>query len=99
MNETVFSILLFVLGLIIGLVVITVINILKKKNEAKTADSIIDVAKKDAEKLKRDTLFETKEEIHKLKMDADKKLKRKKAKLKSKKKDYFKEKIILIVVI
>ena len=82
MNETVFSILLFVLGLIIGLVVITVINILKKKNEAKTADSIIDVAKKDAEKLKRDTLFETKEEIHKLKMDADKEIKEKKGEIK-----------------
>ena len=82
MNETVFSILLFVLGLIIGLVVITVINILKKKNEDKTADSIIDVAKKDAEKLKRDTLFETKEEIHKLKMDADKEIKEKKGEIK-----------------
>ena len=82
MNETGFSILLFVLGLIIGLVVITVINILKKKNEAKTADSIIDVAKKDAEKLKRDTLFETKEEIHKLKMDADKEIKEKKGEIK-----------------
>ena len=82
MNETVFSILLFVLGLIIGLVVITVINIFKKKNEAKTADSIIDVAKKDAEKLKRDTLFETKEEIHKLKMDADKEIKEKKGEIK-----------------
>ena len=82
MNETVFSILLFVLGLMIGLVVITVINILKKKNEAKTADSIIDVAKKDAEKLKRDTLFETKEEIHKLKMDADKEIKEKKGEIK-----------------
>ena len=82
MNETFFSILLFVLGLIIGLVVITVINILKKKNEAKTADSIIDVAKKDAEKLKRDTLFETKEEIHKLKMDADKEIKEKKGEIK-----------------
>ena len=33
MNETVFSILLFVLGLIVGLVSIIVINILKKKNQ------------------------------------------------------------------
>ena len=82
MSETVFSILLFVLGLIVGLVVITVVNVLKKKNEAKTADSIIDVAKKDAEKIKRDTLFETKEEIHKLKMDADKEIKEKKGEIK-----------------
>ena len=82
MSETGFSILLFVLGLIVGLVVITVVNVLKKKSEAKTADSIIDVAKKDAEKIKRDTLFETKEEIHKLKMDADKEIKEKKGEIK-----------------
>ena len=46
MNETVFSILLFVLGLIVGLVSIIVINILKKKNQEKEADSIIEKAKK-----------------------------------------------------
>ena len=40
MNETVFSILLFVLGLILGLVSILIINFLKKKNETKEADSI-----------------------------------------------------------
>ena len=68
MNETVFSILLFVLGLILGLAAITLVNYIKKKNDTKKADSIIDKAKKDAEKIKRDSLFETKEEIHKLKM-------------------------------
>ena len=57
MNETVFSILLFVLGLILGLVSILIINFLKKKNETKEADSIIEKAKKDADKLKRDSLF------------------------------------------
>ena len=50
MNETVFSILLFVLGLIVGLVIILVISILKKKRDHKRADSIIDQAKKEAEK-------------------------------------------------
>ncbi len=35
MNETVFSILLFVLGLIVGLVSIIVINILKEKKSRK----------------------------------------------------------------
>ena len=75
MNETVFSILLFVLGLIVGLVSIIVINILKKKNQEKEADSIIEKAKKDADKIKRESLFETKEEIHKLKIEADKEIK------------------------
>lgn len=80
MNETVFSILLFVLGLIVGLVSIIVINILKEKNQEKEADSIIEKAKKDADKIKRESLFETKEEIHKLKIEADKEIKEKKAK-------------------
>ena len=78
MSETVFSILLFVLGLILGLVSIFVINFLRKKKDQKKADSIIDNAKKDADKIKRDSLFETKEEIHKLKMDTDKEIKEKK---------------------
>ena len=82
MNETVFSILLFILGLIIGLVSILIINSLKKKRETKEADSIIDKAKKDADKLKRDSLFEAKEEIHKLKIEADKEIKEKKGEIK-----------------
>ncbi len=82
MNETVFSILLFVLGLIVGLVIILVISILKKKRDHKRADSIIDQAKKEAEKIKRDSLFETKEEIHKLKIDSEKEIKEKKSEIK-----------------
>ena len=82
MNETIFSILLFVLGLIIGLVVILAISFLKKKKDQKKADSIIEQAKKEAEKIKRDSLFETKEEIHKLKIDADKEIKEKKNEVK-----------------
>ena len=82
MNETVFSILLFVLGLVLGLGSIILINSFKKKNDTKKADSIIEKAKKEAEKIKRDSLFETKEEIHKLKMDADKEVKEKKVEIK-----------------
>ena len=82
MNETVFSILLFVLGLILGFAAISLINFLKKKNDTKKAETIIDKAKKDAEKIKRDSLFETKEEIHKLKMEADKEIKEKKSEVK-----------------
>ena len=67
MNNTVFSIFLFILGLIIGFVVVFIVNFLKKKSDNKKADSIIETAKKDADKIKRESLFETKEEIHKLK--------------------------------
>ena len=43
------------------------IMFLKNKKDQKTSENIINTAKKDAEKIKRDSLFETKEEIHKLK--------------------------------
>ena len=78
MDKTLFSILLFVLGLVIGLAIISVINFLKKKNDDKKAETIIDKAKKDADKIKRDSLLETKEEIHKLKLEADKEVKERK---------------------
>ena len=82
MSNTLFSILLFVLGLIIGFAGIYVFNYLKNKNDEKKADTIIEKAKKDADKIKRDSLLETKEEIHKLKLDADKEVKEKKNEVK-----------------
>ena len=88
MDKTVLSILLFVLGLGIGLALVFLFNFLKNKKDSNKADTIIDKAKKEAEKIKRDSLFETKEEIHKLKLEADKEIKEKKI-------GFFKEKIIL----
>ena len=82
MSNIMFSILLFVLGLIIGFAIIYIVNYLKKKNDDKKADTIIEKAKKEADKIKRDSLFETKEEIHKLKLDADKEVKEKKNEIK-----------------
>jgi len=82
MNDTIFSILVFVFGLIIGVALIFVINYLKNKKNEKTADSIIEKAKKEADKIKRDSLFETKEDIHKLKLEADKEIKEKKNEVK-----------------
>jgi len=81
-NGTIFSILMFVLGLILGIVVLVIINYLKIKNNGNKAESIIEKAKKDAEKLKRDSLFETKEEIHKLKLETEKEIKEKKNEIK-----------------
>ena len=82
MNKTVFSILAFILGLIIGIILLLVINYLKNKKKEKKADSIIASAKKEADKIKRESLFETKEEINKLKLEADKNIKEKKSELK-----------------
>lgn len=82
MNETIFSILLFILGLIIGVVVLLIINYLRTKEKEKKAESIIEKAKKEADKIKRESLFETKEELNKLKIDVDKEIKEKKNEVK-----------------
>ena len=82
MNDVFFSILIFVLGLIVGAVVLLIINSVRNKRTAKKADLVIEKAKKDADKIKRESLFETKEEINKLKLDADKEIKEKKNEVK-----------------
>ena len=82
MSGTGFSILMFVLGLILGVIVLLVINYLKVKNSQSKAELIIDKAKKDADKIKRESLFETKEEIHKLKLEIEKEIKEKKNEVK-----------------
>ena len=82
MNKAVFSIFSFVLGIIIGVIILLIINYLKNKKTEKKADSIITSAKKEEEKIKRESIFETKEEINKLKLDADKEIKEKKNELK-----------------
>lgn len=82
MNSVVTSILVFVLGFIIGILVIILINFLRIKKNTKMALDIVEAAKKDADKIKRDSLLETKEEIHKLKLDTDKEIKEKKQEIK-----------------
>ena len=82
MNETAFSILLFILGLILGLGAMILGLYIKNKMDKKQAESIIEKAKKEAEKNKRDIIFETKEELHKLKLESEKEIKEKKSEIK-----------------
>jgi len=82
MNSVIFSILVFILGLIGGIIIIIAVGAIKKKKDEVLATSIIDNAKKEADKLKRDSILEYKEEIHKLKLDADKEIKEKKSEIK-----------------
>ena len=76
------SILLVVVGLIVGFAVSYLINYLQNKGVSKKADNMINQAKKEIEKLKRDAAIEQKEEAHKMKMDLDKEIREKKAELK-----------------
>ena len=71
-----------IIGLVLGFIAYYVINSIKQKNSGKYAEKIIEDAKKEAEKVKRNSLFETKEEIHNLKLEADKEIKNRKAEIK-----------------
>ena len=82
MNTFLISILVFILGLIIGVVAIIGFNNLKAKRDEKEALDIIEQAKKNAEKSKRESILEAKEEIHKLKIETEKEIKEKKKEIK-----------------
>lgn len=82
MNTLLISILVFILGLIIGVLVTIGLKALKLKRDAVVALEIIEQAKKDAEKSKRESILEAKEEIHKLKIETEKEIKEKKKEIK-----------------
>ncbi|MCR5787868.1 MAG: ribonuclease Y [Bacilli bacterium] len=67
------------IGLFAGGIVILVINFIRNKNVNRNANKIIEDAKKEADKHRRDALFELKEESYKLKQELDAEIKEKKA--------------------
>ena len=71
MNTLLISILVFFLGIFLGVAGMTIINVIKIKRGRSTALSIVEEAKKEAEKSKRESILETKEEIHKLKLETE----------------------------
>ena len=72
MNNTLLSILMIILGLICGIVITLIINFIRTKAAESKISILTERARKEAEKVKRDMLFEAKEESHKIKMDLDK---------------------------
>ena len=82
MMKIIISILLVVIGLIVGFVLNIILNSIRENNANKRIETIIEKARKEAEKLKRDSILESKEEIHKLKLDYDKEVKERKQELK-----------------
>ena len=82
MNNIIFSILLVLIGIFIGIICIIVINYFRGINSSKKIDAMLEKAKKDADKIKRDYLLEAKEEAHKIKQETDKEVKEKKAEIK-----------------
>lgn len=82
MNQMIASILLVLLGLFIGVFIVIVLNNLRASRASKKIETLLEQAKKDAEKIKRDYILDAKEEAHKLKIDTDKEVKEKKAEVK-----------------
>ncbi len=82
MNNIVFSILLILIGLFVGIIFMIILNSIKLMNASKKVQSLLDNAKKEADKLKRDSILEAKEENHRLKIELDKETKEKKQEIK-----------------
>ncbi len=82
MNNIVFSILLILIGLFVGIIFMIILNSIKLMNASKKVQNMLETAKKEADKLKRDSILEAKEENHRLKVELDKETKEKKQEIK-----------------
>ena len=78
MNGIAFSILLVLIGIFIGIICIILFNYFRNNSVSKKIDNMLEKAKKDADKIKRDYLLEAKDEAHKIKIETDKEIKEKK---------------------
>jgi len=81
MEITTGSILFLIIGLILGVIIAFIIIAITGFGAGKRAEKILQEAKKEADKHRRDTLLELKEESHKLKLEADREIKEKKSDL------------------
>ena len=61
MNKTLFSILLVIIGLVVGILLTFLINHFRVNNAQSKIKKLNEKAQKEAEKVKRDMLFEAKE--------------------------------------
>jgi ribonuclease Y len=82
MDTILISILTSVLGLSLGASSVLVIGRIKNNRTSNKAENIIEKAQKEADKLKREYLFEAKEEAHKLRLEVEKDIKEKKNEVK-----------------
>ncbi len=82
MDNLASSILFLFLGVIIGAGLIYLINYLKGVNAQNNANKLLENAKKEADKHKRDTLLELKEESYRLKQQTNEEIKEKKLEIK-----------------
>ena len=70
------------IGLIVGVIAVAIFNYIKNSKLENKAENVLDKAQKEAEKIKKDYLFEAKEEAHKLKAETDEYIKERKSEIK-----------------
>ena len=76
------SILTLVIGFFVGFLVVFIISVIRNNQNENKANKLIEDAKKEADKHKRDSLMELKEESYRLKQETDREIKEKKAEMK-----------------
>ena len=76
------SILTLVIGFFVGFFFVFVIYMIRNNQNENKANKLIEDAKKEADKHKRDSLMELKEESYRLKQETDREIKEKKAEMK-----------------
>lgn len=81
-KQIVFSALLILIGLILGIFLIILLSYIRRTKTTNKIKEMLEKARKEAEKIKREGILEQKEETHRLKLEFDKELKEKKADLK-----------------
>ena len=81
-SNMMFSILLVLIGIFVGIIIMFALNYFKGNLAGKKAELLLDKARKEGEKAKRDFLLEAKEEAHRLKNEMEKELKERKAEVK-----------------
>ena len=82
MEFNLMSILTLVIGFFVGFLVVAVFMAIRNNKAEAKADKLILDAKREADKHKRDTLMEIKEESHRLKQEVEREIKEKKAEFK-----------------
>jgi len=75
MEFTTMSLITLLIGLFVGAIIIYVVVVLTGAGAGKKAEKLLENAKKQAEKQKRDSILEIKEESHRLKQEVDNEIK------------------------
>ena len=71
------SILTLVIGFFVGFLIVFIIYVIRNNQNENKANKLIEDAKKEADKHKRDSLMELKEESYRLKQETDREIKEK----------------------